>query len=599
MKRIRTLFLLVALLWCGIAQATITATIDGLKYSLDETAYEATLVSNSYSGDIVIPSSVTYSGTVYKVTSIGDRCFSNRGSLTSVEIPSSVTTLGYLCFSYCTRLSSVVIPSSVITLGDYCFSYCSSLTSVELGSSVISLGNYCFYDCTSLTSVEIPSLVTSLGDYCFYGCTGLTSVGGGASVTSLGDYCFYGCALTSIKIPIPVMSLGDYCFGECGKLTSVEISSSVQSLGWTCFYGCDKLTNVNVDEANPSYASADGVLCDKNLTELIVYPRAKAGAYAIPSSVSCLEEYSFSNCSSLTSIEIPSSVTTLGSHCFWGCSKLTSVKIPSSVILLPNLCFNNCSSLTSVEISSSVSSIGDYCFTGSSSLTNVTFEGTPSIGSGVFSSCSKLTNVNIPIGSYNNFIGKGIDNYLKETVLTLDGQGFSTICSISDLNFEGTSVTAYAASVNDEKTSVTLNEVKQAAAGEGLVVNAPAGTYVIPTTSGLALMEDNALTGVKSTDTQPEISATDNCYALRSYDDGTVAFAKIVSDLTFPYGKAYLKLSDTLGTQQLSVNFGSATGITEISMDETEGAYYTISGTRVGKPTKGLYIRNGKKVYVK
>lgn len=226
--------------------------------------------------------------------------------------------------------------------------------------------------------------------------------------------------------------------------------------------------------------------------------------------------------------------------------------------------------------------------------------GTPSkIDNNVFRNCGSLTTVNIPIGAYNSFAGKIADDYLKETVLSLDSLGFSTICSISDLNFEGTSVTAYAASVNDEKTSVTLNEVKQAAAGEGLVVNAPAGTYVIPTASGLALMEENALTGVKSTDAQPEISAADNCYALRSYDDGTVAFAKIVSDLTFPYGKAFLKLSDTLGTQQLSVNFGTATGITEISMDETEGIYYTISGTRVVKPTKGLYIRNGKKVYVK
>ena len=54
--------------------------------------YETTSY-NSYSGSIVIPSTVTYSGTTYSVTSIGDAAFEDCSGLTSVTIPNSVTTI--------------------------------------------------------------------------------------------------------------------------------------------------------------------------------------------------------------------------------------------------------------------------------------------------------------------------------------------------------------------------------------------------------------------------------------------------------------------------------------------------------------------------
>ncbi|MDO4930425.1 MAG: leucine-rich repeat domain-containing protein [Bacteroidales bacterium] len=637
MKRIRTLLLFVALFGCGVVQATITTTINGLKYSLDETTNEATLVSNSYSysGDIVIPASVTYSGTAYKVTSIGNLCFNNCSSLTSVVIPSSVTTLGNSCFYDCSSLTSVKIGSSVTSLPDYCFSGCSSLTSVVIGSSVTSFGRYSFSDCSNLTSVEIPSSVTEWEYDSFVG-SGLTSikVDEANPLFASVDGVVFNKSLTELvlfpvgragtySIPSSVTSLADYCFYYCENLTNVEIPSSVNSIGESAFLRIPNLVSVNVDDANSYYASVDGVLFNKSLTELIEYPDGRTGAYVIPSTVTTLKDGCFNNCSGLTSVEIPSSVTTIGSGCFYYCTSLTNVEIPSSVTSIGGNCFSGCSNLTNVEIGSSVASLGSYCFynckslvsaeIGSSvtsigyqcfyncsKLTTLTFMGTPkSFGSYAFYNCTNIYTVNIPIGSYNNFKAYFRAKYIKETVLTSDGQGYSTICSTSPLNFEGTGVTAYIATVNDGANSVTLKEVTKAAAGEGLVVNAPAGSYVLPVAAYVLSSSENELLGVKSTDTQPVIAATDNCYALRSYDDGTVAFAKIVADLTFPYGKAYLKVSDVSNAQQLLVNFGSATSITKVGLDETEEAYYTISGVRVEKPTKGLYIRGGKKVYVK
>ena len=146
-------------------------TDDGFKYKLNTEEKTATL--SRYSGsakEVCIPDRITYSEETFTVTYLGNSCFYNCTSLTSINIPSSVTSLGDGCFKDCTSLTSIDIPSSVTSFGDYCFQNCTSLTSIDIPSSVTSLGDGCFQNCTSLTSINIPSSVTSLGDYCFQNC---------------------------------------------------------------------------------------------------------------------------------------------------------------------------------------------------------------------------------------------------------------------------------------------------------------------------------------------------------------------------------------------------------------------------------------------
>ena len=62
-----------------------------------------------YSGlaSATIPASVTYDGTTYSVTSIGENAFTNCTGLTSVTIGNGVTSIGFGAFSGCTSLSKV------------------------------------------------------------------------------------------------------------------------------------------------------------------------------------------------------------------------------------------------------------------------------------------------------------------------------------------------------------------------------------------------------------------------------------------------------------------------------------------------------------
>ena len=151
----------------------------------------------------------------------------------------------------------------------------------------------------------------------------------------------------------------------------------------------------------------------------------------IPNSVTSIDEYAFSQCSSLTSITIPNSVTEIGVGAFKGCSSLTSVTIPNSVTYIGDGSFSACTNLkeiiveagneyyccengvlfnydmteliqcpgskTEFDIPNSVLQIHDYAFRDCGNLIWVTIPNSVvSLGDRAFASCTSLTSVTIP-----------------------------------------------------------------------------------------------------------------------------------------------------------------------------------------------------------
>ena len=369
------------------------------------------------------------------VTSIGDEAFLGCHSLSSVTIPNSVTSIGKDAFWACESLASVTIPNSVTSIGKDAFFGCHSLSSVNVDASnknyasvngvlynknktelirypegktassfiipnsVTSISEKAFDDCENLTSVTIPNSVTSIGDKAFFGCENLTSVTIPNSVTSIGKDTFGFCtSLTSVTIPNSVTSIGDEAFENCTSLTSVTIPNSVTSIGKSVFSRCEDLTSINVNTANRIYTSVNGVLYNKNKTEIVCYPAGKtASSFIIPNSVTSIGAYVFYYCENLTSVTIPNSVTSIGDKAFFGCENLTSVTIPNSVTSIGKDTFGFCTSLTSVTIPNSVTSIGDEAFENCTSLTSVTIPNSvTSIGDYAFWGCDSLTSITIP-----------------------------------------------------------------------------------------------------------------------------------------------------------------------------------------------------------
>ena len=324
--------------------------VDGIYYNiLDENATVAVTYqsSNSYSGDIEIPSIVKYSDTEYSVTKIGDYAFYGCIGLTSIELPSSVTSIGDYVFYNCTGLTSIELPSSLTTIVRYAFSGCTGLTSVELPNSLITIEEDVFEGCTGLTSIELPSSVTSIGMDAFEGCTGLTS----------------------IELPSSVTSIGMDAFEGCTGLTSIELPSSVTLLGESAFSGCSGLESIVVNSGNQYYDSRDGcnAIIETSSNTLI----SGCKNTKIPSSVTSIGSQAFSGCTGLTSIEIPNSVTSIGWQAFSGCTGLTSIEIPNSVTSIGWQAFSGCTGLTSIELPRSLTSLGSYVFLNCNQLKTV------------------------------------------------------------------------------------------------------------------------------------------------------------------------------------------------------------------------------------
>lgn len=312
MKHFKKAFLITLLL--SIVGANVSANtinISGITY--DYSGSKATVTSYDYAlagAYVVIPETVSISGTTYTVTAISSKAFYNKWGLKDITLPNTITSIGSYAFQDCTGLISITIPNSVT-----------------------SIGIYAFKGCTGLISITIPNSVTGIGSFAFSGTAWYNNQPDGLVYAGKVAYMYKGTmpANTNLSLLEGTLGIAGSAFVNCKNLASVTIPNSVTKIGDEAFLGCSNLKIVDICDLeawcniiftstsqNPLSYAHHLYMNGEEVKELV-----------IPSTVTSISSFAFYGCSSIESVTIGTGVTTIGSNVFGN-------QAPCKVIWLTN-----------------------------------------------------------------------------------------------------------------------------------------------------------------------------------------------------------------------------------------------------------------------
>ena len=320
------------------------------------------------------------------VKSIGDKAFANS-SIKRIYLPESITYIGNNAFYGCNNIIGYGLEGTYASeyfkmhsipfeaewnaspLGDFSFKslssttceiekYIGSQTSIIIpkvdgtGRKVVSIGESAFYNNKKISNVAIPDTVLVIKAKAFMGCESIFEFSFPDSIVSFEDYAFYGCS----------------------SLRNVNIPESLTEIGWAAFFNCNFVFSFTVPENNPHFSALDGVLFNKDKTELIRYPAGhNRHTYTIPDSVIIIGDDAFRASSALKDIIIPEGVKTIGYCSFYNCYGLENVHLPDSITTIKNCAFSYCY-LSEINLPRYITEIDDNSFEYNPDLNVVVFK---------------------------------------------------------------------------------------------------------------------------------------------------------------------------------------------------------------------------------
>ena len=331
--------------------------------SIGPYAYYFVEVNDSYSWNLDLPSTVTYVGeyAFYKrnISSIGGNNLSYIGKYAFAELPDIISA------SF----------DSVTQIDDYAFYRNKTLYMVSLGTGVEKLGDYAFYNSWAennlsqfyINTANPPEVFEHTFPALYWnGNTGPTiyvpydsiSKYNSANyfkdyqISSIGSiydnkYVYEVIDTNKIKITgymgtdktlvIPdyftisnnnynVIAISPDAFDGASRLNSLTLGRYIKNIGNGFLKNNYTVKNIYVSSNNPYFASANGILYDKNVGTLIRFPNVNnTTTYSLESTTKVVASGAFANCSAIKNITFNSNLVAISDSAFTGATALKNL----------------------------------------------------------------------------------------------------------------------------------------------------------------------------------------------------------------------------------------------------------------------------------
>ena len=348
------------------------------------------------------------------VLHIDDEAFS-RVALTSITFPSNtqLVSIGNKAFAG-SSVYRVDLPDKLRDMGWGAFMECPNLEEVRFGTGMEVIPNKAFSSCQQLQVVWFTSGQKSVSTRAFYDCPELTTVSGiTSSVKTIYHCAFQGSRITAFDLS-SVEGIYDYAFKDCTRLSDIGsgFSSSLDEIGMGAFENCSMLVIPAIPESV------------KIIGERAFYgTKLPEPRLFIPRTVQKIGSYAFSHCTGTAELRFGNRFgdhVKMGDGVFSesgfdtvlmsgaGVDDDTEVGAFSGLHSLPKYTFYGCTKLTEVQLPvGEVTRIKSYAFENCSSLTSIDLpEDYGELGQNVFKGCTSLSTI---IFRYTNYVVQGND----------------------------------------------------------------------------------------------------------------------------------------------------------------------------------------------
>lgn len=337
--------LLVSLVFCFVALASkaLNFTVNGIYYyTIDDErvgvnvesqwdAVNSKMDYNYYTGNLTIPSTVTYNEKTYKVTRV---YLWGCSELTSLSLPSTLEEIAEGGFADCSGLTQITLPDSLKKIGRFAFQGCNNIKEITIPKSVREIGQ----DAFRLSGIE-KLVIKDMAAWC-----GVKKSGG--FINSNTKVFLNEEEIKDLVVPDGVKIIEPNTFNGFKSIETVYIPESVDSIGDNAFLGCSNITKVTAHDI----ASWCGIHFGSTLI-------IQTGTVYFLSNPVCMSRNLFIGNEQVTELIIPEGVEEIGYSAFERCLGITKVSLPSTLKKVGADAFYDCTDIRIVDITS----LQDYC----------------------------------------------------------------------------------------------------------------------------------------------------------------------------------------------------------------------------------------------